>query len=87
METPHPFSKAKLAEILKDMSDSDKFGTVVRCKGMLEIAEEKGKWMYFDLVPGQTEIREGSPEYTGKVVVIGSDLKEDVLKQEFCGEN
>lgn len=87
METPHPFSKAKLAKILKDMSDSDKFGTVVRCKGMLEIAEEKGKWMYFDLVPGQTEIREGSPEYTGKVVVIGSDLKEDVLKQEFCGEN
>jgi G3E family GTPase len=87
METPHPFSKTKLAEILKDMSDSDKFGTVVRCKGMLEIAEEKGKWMYFDLVPGQTEIREGSPEYTGKVVVIGSDLKEDVLKQEFCGEN
>ena len=84
METPHPFSKTKLESILKEMSESETYGTVIRCKGMLEDADHRGHWMYFDLVPGQTEVREGSPEFTGKVVVIGAHLKEDALKQVFC---
>lgn len=84
METPHPFSKTKLESILKEMSENETYGTVIRCKGMLEDADNRGHWMYFDLVPGQTEVREGSPEFTGKVVVIGAHLKEDALKQVFC---
>ncbi len=84
IETPHPFDKAKLEQILNDMANSDKYGKVVRCKGMLQTTGD-GTWMYFDLVPEQTEIREGSPDYTGKVVVIGADLKEDLLRQDFVG--
>ena len=84
METPHPFSKSKLESILHEMAEGETYGTVIRCKGMLEDAENRGHWMYFDLVPGQTEVREGSPEFTGKVVVIGAHLDEDALKHAFC---
>ena len=84
METPHPFNKEKLEAILQEMSASDAYGTVIRCKGMLENEAARGQWMYFDLVPGQTEVREGTPEFTGKVVVIGANLKEDALKKAFC---
>ncbi len=84
IETPHPFNKEKLTQILHDMSESDTYGTVIRCKGMLENEAQRGQWMYFDLVPGQTEVREGTPEFTGKVVVIGANLREDALKQAFC---
>lgn len=65
------------------MAESEKYGMVVRCKGMLKDAD--GQWMYFDLVPGETEIRQGSPEYTGKVVVIGANLNEALLKEAFVG--
>ncbi|MCR5369728.1 MAG: GTP-binding protein [Clostridium sp.] len=84
LETPHAFDRAKLEEILRKMSGTEEFGMVIRCKGMLPTGES-GKWMYFDMVPEQYEIRDGAPEYTGKVVVIGSDLKEDALKQAFVG--
>ena len=84
LETPHAFDRAKLEEILRKMSETEEFGMVIRCKGMLPTGES-GKWMYFDMVPEQYEIRDGAPEYTGKVVVIGSDLKEDALKQAFVG--
>ena len=84
LETPHAFDRAKLEEILKKMSETEEFGTIIRCKGMLPTGEA-GKWMYFDMVPEQYEIREGAPEYTGKVVVIGADLKEDALKEAFVG--
>ena len=84
LETPHAFDRAKLEEILKKMSETQEFGMIVRCKGMLSTGEA-GKWMYFDMVPEQYEIRDGAPEYTGKVVVIGADLKEDALKEAFVG--
>ena len=84
METPHPFSKSKLESILHEMAEGETYGTVIRCKGMLEDAENRGHWMYFDLVPGQTDVREGSPEFTGKVVVIGAHLDEEALKHAFC---
>ena len=84
METPHPFSKSKLESILHEMAEGETYGTVIRCKGMLEDAENRGHWMYVDLVPGQTEVREGSPEFTGKVVVIGAHLDEEALKHAFC---
>ena len=63
------------------MAESEKFGNVIRAKGMLPAPD--GSWLYFDLVPGQTEIREGAPEYTGKVVVIGEKLKEELLETSF----
>ena len=83
VETPYPFEKDKLSQILEDMAHSEKYGKVVRCKGMLPTKD--GEWMYFDLVPEQTEIRTGSPDYTGKVVVIGADLNEHELREAFAG--
>lgn len=58
------------------------YGTVLRAKGMLPVADSK-EWLYFDLVPGEMEIRKGSPDYTGKVCVIGTGLKKDLLEKEF----
>ncbi|SFG56366.1 CobW family GTP-binding protein [Oribacterium sp. WCC10] len=84
VETPYAFEKDKLSQILEEMAHSEKFGKVVRCKGMLP-TKETGEWMYFDLVPEQTEIRSGSPDYTGKVVVIGADLNESALREAFAG--
>jgi G3E family GTPase len=84
LETPHAFTREKLDSILQRMSSSDEFGTIIRCKGMLPTAEA-GKWMYFDMVPEQFEIRDGAADYTGKVVVIGADLREDALKKAFVG--
>ncbi|WP_036610510.1 GTP-binding protein [Oribacterium sp. P6A1] len=83
VETPHSFEKDKLSHILEEMAHSEKFGKVVRCKGMLPTKD--GEWMYFDLVPEQTEIRTGSPDYTGKVVVIGAELNESALREAFAG--
>ena len=54
---------------------------VLRAKGMVESAD--GTWLYFDMVPEETDIRTGEPEYTGRLCVIGSELKEDHLKELF----
>ena len=64
------------------MSETEEFGMVIRCKGMLpQVGSDK--WIHFDMVPEQVDVREGSASYTGKVVVIGADLKEDVIKAAF----
>lgn len=81
LETSRTISLEKLEAILKDLAHSEKYGVVLRAKGMLP--DENGTWHYFDLVPEETEIRTGSPIYTGKVCVIGSNLKEDELKEVF----
>jgi G3E family GTPase len=75
-------SKEDLDKILDELAYGDSFGDVLRAKGMIP-AEEKGEWLYFDLVPEQYEIRSGSPEYTGKVCVIGANLKEEELIKAF----
>ena len=72
----------KLKNILDRLANSTEFGTVVRCKGMVP-TEVQTEWLYFDLVPGEVEVRKGTPDYTGKVCVIGADLKEDLLEKEF----
>ena len=77
-----PMDEAKLKNILDRLATTDEFGTVVRCKGMVS-TDTKTEWLYFDLVPGEVEIRKGTPDYTGKVCVIGSDLKEELLEKEF----
>ena len=60
---------------------SEEYGIILRAKGMLPA--EDGTWIYFDMVPEETEIREGAPEYTGRLCVIGSKLKEDKLAELF----
>lgn len=82
METIIPVTRDQLEEILEQMSGSEAFGSVLRAKGMLP-TENPGEWLYFDLVPQQYEIREGKPDYTGKVCVIGSNLKEEELNSVF----
>jgi len=80
-ETPKKYEKAELDSILKKLSESEDYGKVLRSKGMLPCTD--GTWMYFDLVPEEYEIREGSADFTGRICVIGSELKEDALKELF----
>ncbi len=77
-ETPHKFERAKLEEVLKKFVDSD---NILRSKGMVESTD--GTWLYFDMVPGEYEIREGEPDYTGRIVVIGTEIHEDELLKTF----
>ena len=77
-ETPHKFERSKLEEILKQFVEDDK---ILRSKGMVEGTD--GKWIYFDMVPGEYEIRDGEPDYTGRIVVIGTDIHEHELEELF----
>ena len=81
LETNRTITKEKLESLLQELAHSEKYGQVLRAKGMLPDAD--GTWYYFDLVPEETEIRTGAPIYTGKVCVIGSNQKEDELKAAF----
>ena len=80
-ETPKKYDREELDSILKKLSESEEYGKVLRSKGMLPCTD--GTWMYFDLVPEEYEIREGSADFTGRICVIGSELKEDALKELF----
>jgi G3E family GTPase len=82
LENVTAMSKEELDKILDELAYGEGFGDVLRAKGMIP-GEEKGEWLYFDLVPEQYEIRKGNPEYTGKVCVIGANLKEEELKKAF----
>ena len=82
METIVPVTKDQLEDILKRLAETKEFGDVLRAKGMLP-TENPGEWLYFDLVPEQYEIRDGKPDYTGKVCVIGASLKEEELNKVF----
>ena len=77
-ETPHKFERAKLEEILKQFVEDD---NILRSKGMVEGTD--GKWIYFDMVPEEHEVRTGAPEYTGRICVIGAELNEDKLAELF----
>ncbi len=83
VETPRKYTKEEIEGILKALSDSTEadYGIVLRSKGMLPAQD--GTWIYFDMVPEEYEIREGAPEYTGRLCVIGSELKEEKLAQLF----
>ena len=82
METIVPVTRDQLEDVLKRLADSKEFGDVLRAKGMLP-TENPGEWLYFDLVPQQYEIRDGKPDYTGKVCVIGANLNEEALNLVF----
>ena len=82
-ENVPPVSRNALEALLEELADGHDYGQVLRAKGMLKAADGEG-WYYFDLVPGEYEIRMGEPEYTGKVCVIGSGLQEDKLAEAFA---
>ena len=82
METPACYTRAEVEEILEELDRESMYGIVLRAKGMLPCAD--GTWVYFDYVPGESEVREGKPHITGKICVIGSGLKEDALQKLFA---
>ena len=79
-ETPAKYTKEGIEEILTAL-DSGEYGAILRAKGM--VPAEDGTWIYYDYVPEEHDIRTGRPEVTGKICVIGSELKEDKLEQLF----
>ena len=83
METVKKYNAQDLKVRLDALGDADTYGMVLRAKGMVE--GDKGTWIYFDMVPGEVELREGQPDYTGRICVIGSKLKEEALKDLFAG--
>ena len=80
-ETPHKYTREGLEQILKTLSAGEEYGVILRAKGM--VPAQDGSWMYFDLTPGEYEIRGGEPDYTGRLCVIGAQLKEDKLAHLF----
>ncbi|MCR4654005.1 MAG: GTP-binding protein [Eubacterium sp.] len=80
-ETIRKYTKEEITEILEALSADKTYGFVLRAKGMVESTD--GTWIYFDMVPEEADVRTGDPEYTGRLCVIGSELKEDKLKELF----
>ncbi|MDD5795080.1 CobW family GTP-binding protein [Clostridium sp. HCP1S3_B4] len=81
IETVHKYTKEQLDKILKELSSTKNYGTILRSKGILPT--EGKEWLYFDLVPEEYEVRTGNADVTGKICVIGTDLKEDEIKKLF----
>lgn len=81
METPAAYSKEEIEDILEELEKEGKYGFVLRAKGMVPGTE--GSWVYFDYVPGESNVRDGKADVTGKFCVIGSKLKEDELQKLF----
>lgn len=67
--------------ILKNLEEDNSYGNVLRAKGM--VTGENGEWIYFDMVPGEHEVRTGAPEYTGRICVIGAEIDEEKLEGLF----
>ena len=80
-ETPHVFTRDVIENALKAFRDNDDYGNVIRAKGMVSC--EDGTWIYYDLVEGDYELRTGEPDITGKLVVIGTDLKDDAINELY----
>ena len=81
-ETPRKYSREDLQEALSALAMTQDYGYVLRAKGMVP-CDGGQTWLHFDLVPEEFQIREGSPDYTGRLCVIGSELKEDRLEKLF----
>ncbi len=81
VETPKKFDKDELKSMLDQLADFGQFGQVLRAKGIVPSTD--GKWLHFDMTPGESEIREGSADYTGRLCVIGSKIDEDALAGLF----
>ena len=81
LETPAVYAREDVEAILSALEDESRYGLVLRAKGMVPAGD--GSWIYFDYVPGESDVREGRPEYTGKFCVIGSKLNEENLEKLF----
>ena len=81
METPAKYTEDEIRQILAGLDDADKYGIILRSKGM--VPDPEGRWIHFDYVPEETEVRFGAADVTGKICVIGSELKEDALAELF----
>ena len=82
-ETPKSYGPEAIGAILDALEDEERFGPVLRAKGI--VPDGNGGWLEFDYVPGEKQIRRGSPEVTGRVCVIGAGLKEEALSEAFGG--
>ena len=80
-ETIRTYTKEEIGNILKTLEEDGSYGNILRAKGM--VAGADGEWIYFDMVPGEHEVRTGAPEYTGRICVIGAEIKEDKLAELF----
>ena len=80
-ETAHKYTEEELDYILKALSETDAYGTILRSKGIIAMTD--GSWKQFDLVPEEYEVRDGQPDYTGRLCVIGTDIKEEELMKLF----
>ena len=80
-ETPHKFNRETIETALKAFAETDDYGYIVRSKGI--VPAEDGSWIYFDLVDGEYEIREGEADVTGRLVVIGTDINEADVEKLF----
>lgn len=82
IETPHKFDRSTVEKALNTLVNSEKYeSTILRAKGMIPATD--GKWIYFDMVPGDYEMRDGAPDYTGRLVVIGTSVNEAEIKELF----
>ena len=80
-ETVNKYTKEQLESILEELIDSSKYGMVLRAKGI--VPSENGKWLHFDYIPGEPDVREGGADVTGKICVIGSGIKEEEIQKLF----
>lgn len=83
-ETSRKYSKEKIHNIVEKFSNEDEYGIILRAKGIVPC--DDGTWIYFDMVPGEADIRDGEPEFTGRLCVIGSKLNEDKIEELFFAE-
>ena len=78
METVKKFSEEEIADALEELVDEGKYGMVLRAKGIIPCTD--GTWIHFDYVPGESEIRRGCADYTGRLCVIGAQLNKEAIK-------
>ncbi|MBQ3583984.1 MAG: GTP-binding protein [Lachnospiraceae bacterium] len=81
VETPRKYTEDEIKEALEKLANTEEYGIILRAKGM--VPNVNGEWIYFDLVPGEYEIRKGNPDYTGRICVIGTNPNEEQLKALF----
>ena len=81
VETPRKYTDEEISAILEALLDEKTYGVVLRSKGIVPAVD--GGWIHFDYVPGESDVRRGGAQVTGRICVIGSQLKEDALKELF----
>ena len=80
-ETPKKFTEEKIRDILNALDCEEKFGVVLRAKGI--VMAEDGRWIHFDYVPGESNVRYGSASVTGRICVIGAGINNEKIKELF----